>query len=297
MARRSMPSIKVQIYTLVWACALPSIVGFSLLTAHFIDRERDQIKRDTLITARALIQAVDRDLNTGISVAQALSQSPSLDKGDFAAFHAEASKALRPEFPGFHFVLSNRDSVQLLNTALPYGPLLPDPGSAQRIRKVFETGKPVISDVFIGGALKRPLVAIHAPVLRDGKVIYCISTAFVPERLGQTLKEQRLPPDRVVAVFDAQGVIVARSLDAEHSVGKKGAPSLLAQMPARMEAAVEATTLEGLPVYSMYSRWPRPGGGGVLGGPPPGGWSGMLADGNRLGRGGGDWRATQRGVV
>jgi hypothetical protein len=111
--------------------------------------------------------------------------------------------------------------VQLLNTARPYGALLPDPGSAERIRKVFETGKPVISDVFIGGALKRPLVAIHAPVLRDGKVVYCISSAFVPERLGQVLKEQRLPPDRVVAIFDSQGVIVARSLDTERTVGKK----------------------------------------------------------------------------
>jgi signal transduction histidine kinase/DNA-binding response OmpR family regulator len=277
MARDGVPSIKVQIYTLVWACALPAIVGFSLLTAHFIDREREQIKIDTLITARALIQAVDRDLNTGITVALALSHSPNLDKGDFAAFHAEASKALRPEFPGFNFVLSDRDATQLLNTVRSYGPVLPDPGSAARIRKVFDTGKPVISDVFIGGALKRPLVAIHAPVLRDGKVIYCISTAFVPERLGQVLKEQRLPPDRVVAVFDSQGVIVARSLDSENSVGKKGAPSLLAQMPAQMEAAVEATTLEGLPVYSMYSRSAVSGWAVVIGVPRSVVWSEMLA--------------------
>ena len=277
MVRRGLPSIKVQIYSLVWACALPAIVGFALLTAHFIERERDQIKRDTLITARALMLAVDRDLNTGITVALALANSPSLDKRDFAAFHAEASKALRPEFPGFNFVLSDRDSVQLLNTVRPYGPLLPDPGSAARIRKVFETGKPVISDVFIGGALKRPLVAIHAPVLRDGKVVYCISSAFVPERLGQVLKEQRLQHDRVVAVFDSQGVIVARSLDAGRTVGKKGAPSLLAQMQLKQEAAVEATTLEGLPVYSMYSRSPFSGWTVVIGVPRSVVWSEMLA--------------------
>jgi len=277
MVGRRLPSIKVQIYSLVWACALPAIVGFALLTAHFIERERDQIKRDTLITARALILAVDRDLNTGITVALALANSPSLDKRDFAAFHAEATKALRPEFPGFNFVLSDRDSVQLLNTVRPYGPLLPDPGSAARIRKVFETGKPVISDVFIGGALKRPLVAIHAPVLRDGKVVYCISSALVPERLGQVLKEQRLQPDRVVAIFDSQGVIVARSLDAERTVGKKGAPSLLAQMQLRQEAAVEATTLEGLPVYSMYSRSPFSGWTVVIGVPRSVVWSEMLA--------------------
>jgi signal transduction histidine kinase/CheY-like chemotaxis protein len=277
MVRRGLPSIKVQIYSLVWACALPAIVGFALLTAHFIERERDQIKRDTLITARALMLAVDRDLNTGITVALALANSPSLDQRNFAAFHAEATKALRPEFPGFNFVLSDRDSVQLLNTVRPYGPLLPDPGSAARIRKVFESGKPVISDVFIGGALKRPLVAIHAPVLRDGKVVYCISSAFVPERLGQVLKEQRLQPDRVVAVFDSQGVIVARSLDAEGTVGKKGAPSLLAQMQFKQEAAVEATTLEGLPVYSMYSRSPFSGWTVVIGVPRSVVWSEMLA--------------------
>jgi signal transduction histidine kinase/CheY-like chemotaxis protein len=277
MARGRLPSIKVQIYTLVWACALPAIVGFSLLTAHFIEREREQIKFDTLIAARALIQAVDRDLNTGITVALALSHSPSIDKGDFAAFHAEATKALRPEFPGFNFVLSDHDSMQLLNTARPYGAPMPDPGSADRIRKVFETGKPVISDVFIGGALKRPLVAIHAPVLRDGKVIYCISTAFVPERLGQVLKEPRLPPDRVVAIFDSQGTIVARSHDPQRSVGKKGAPSLLAQMPAKMEAAVEATTLEGLPVYSMYSRSAASNWAVVIGVPRSVVWSEMLA--------------------
>ncbi|MYM22004.1 response regulator [Duganella sp. FT135W] len=276
MARRRLPSIKVQIYSLVWACALPAIVGFSLLTAHFVERERDQIRQDTLITARALMQAVDRDLNTGITVALALANSPSLDKRDFAAFHAEATRALRPEFPGFNFVLSDRDAVQLLNTARPYGQPIPDPGSAARIRKVFDTGKPVISDVFIGGALKRPLAAIHAPVLRDGKVVFCISTAFVPERLGQVLKEQRLPPDRVIAIFDAQGVIVARSLDAEHTVGKKGAPSLLAQMPLKMEAAVDASTLEGMPVYSMYSRSPFSGWAVVIGVPRSVVWSEIL---------------------
>ncbi|HEX7985965.1 MAG TPA: response regulator [Duganella sp.] len=249
-----MPTIRSQIYSLVWACALPAIIGFALLTDNFYERERTQIQQDTLITARALIQAVDRDLNTGITVALALANSPSLDSGDIAAFYKQASKVLRPEFPGFNFVLSDRDSLQLMNTVRPYGQLLPDPGSAARIRKVFETGKPVISDLFIGGALKRPLVAIHVPVLRDGRVIYVISTGFVPERLGKVLREQRLPPDRVIAILDSQGVIVARTHEAARFVGHKGAPMLLAKLPLKQEDAIEAVTLEGIPVYSMFSR-------------------------------------------
>ena len=250
----TLPTIRSQIYGLVWACALPAIIGFALLTDNFYERERTQIQQDTLITARALIQAVDRDLNTGITVALALANSPSLDRGDIASFHMQASNVLRPEFPGFNFVLSDRDSVQLMNTVRPYGALLPDPGSAERITRVFETGKPLISDLFIGGALKRPLVAIHVPVLRDGKVIYVISTGYVPERLGQVLKEQRLPPNRVIAIFDSRGVIVARTHEAARFVGHKGAPMVLAKLPLKLEDAIEAVTLEGIPVYSMFSR-------------------------------------------
>nr|WP_315393807.1 response regulator [uncultured Duganella sp.] len=250
----TLPTVRSQLYSLVCACALPAILGFALLTNNFYERERTQIQRDTLITARALIQAVDRDLNTGVSVALALAASPSLDNGDIAAFYKQAASALRPEFPGFNFVLSDRDSVQLMNTVRPYGPLLPDPGSAQRIAKVFETGKPVISDLFIGGALKRPLVAVHVPVLRDGKVIYVISSAFVPERLGQVLRQQRLAANRVIAIIDSHGVIVARTHEAARFVGHKASPSLLARLPLQLEDAIEATTLEGIPVYSMYSR-------------------------------------------
>ncbi|HEX8403181.1 MAG TPA: response regulator [Duganella sp.] len=246
---------------------MPAVIGFALLTNNFFDRERRQIQQDTLITARALIQAVERDLNTGITVALALANSPSLDRGDIAAFQRQATNVLRPEFPGFNFVLSDRNSVQLMNTARPYGALLPDPGSAERVARVFDSGKPVISDLFIGGALKRPLVAVHVPVLRDGKVLYVISAAFVPERLGQVLKEQRLPPDRVIAIIDSQGVIVARTHEAARFVGHKAAPMLLAKLPFKMEDAIEAITLEGIPVYSMYSRLPTSGWTVVVGVP------------------------------
>ena len=49
----TLPTIRSQIYSLVWACALPAIIGFALLTDNFYERERTQIKQDTLITARA----------------------------------------------------------------------------------------------------------------------------------------------------------------------------------------------------------------------------------------------------
>ena len=262
-----LPTIRSQIYSLVWACALPAIFGFALLINNFIVRERTTIEQDTLITARALIQAVDRDLHTGITVAMALANSPSIDSGDFAAFYRQATEVLRPEFPGYNFVLHDRASVQLLNTGRPYGTIYPDPISAPRIAEVFRTGKPLISNLFNAGALKRPLAAIHVPVVRDGKVIYVVSVAFVPERLGQVLREQRLPANRVAAIFDANGVFVARTRDPEKYVGQKVSPDLLARYRLRAEDAIEATTVEGIPVYSMYSRSVQSGWSVVIGVP------------------------------
>lgn len=266
-AKQPLPTIRAQIYALVWACVVPALIGLALLANNFYERERDQIQLESLITARALAQAVDRDLNTGITMAMALSHDASLDKGDLASFYHLASKALRPEFPGFNFVLSDSQSVQLLNTARPFGTRLPDPGSFERINQVFQTGRTLISDVFIGGALQRPLVAVHVPVIREGKVLYVLSVAFLPERLGKILSEQHLPEGRVAGIFDRHGVIVARSHQPEKFVGKYGSASLLAGMSDKGEAAIRTTTLEGTPVYSMYSHSQMSGWAVVIGVP------------------------------
>jgi PAS domain S-box-containing protein len=274
---RQLPTIRKKLAIVVLACALPAAVGFALLTQHFYARERAQIQGDALLTARALVHAVDRDLNAGISVAMALAGSPSLTSNDLGAFYAQAQGALGPQFPGFNVVLSDRNSLQLLNTVRPFGETIPDPGSLERIRRVFQTGKPVISDLFIGGALRRPLVAVHVPVLRDGVVSYCVSIAYVPERMGQVLAEHRLAGNRVVAILDTQGVIVARTHDPKQFVGKKGARALLERLRHTGEDTIEATTLEGIPVYSMFSRSPKTGWTVVVGVPRSAVLTGMLS--------------------
>ncbi|MEC5160335.1 MULTISPECIES: response regulator [unclassified Janthinobacterium] len=272
-----LPTIRKKLAVVVLVCALPAAVGFALLTHHFYGREWAQIQAGSLITARALVQAVDRDLNAGISVAFALAGSPSLDANDLGAFYAQARGALRPQFPGFNVVLSDRDALQLLNTVRPFGETMSDPGSLERIRRVFQTGKPVISDLFIGAALRRPLVAVHVPVVRNGAVVYCLSIALVPERLGQAISEQRLAANRVVAILDSRGVIVARTHDPQKFVGKKAAPALLERLRHAGEDTIEATTLEGIPVYSMFSRSPTSGWTVVVGVPRSAVLTGMLA--------------------
>ena len=259
------PTIRRKIAVLVLACVLPSLLGLGLLVFHFYQRERAQLEADAIQTARALMAAVDRDLSIGEDVALALAESPNIQHNDIAAFHSECTKLLRDEFPGFTFVLSDRNGQQILNAIRPFGEPLPRHGNPEQLRRLFETGKPIISDVFIGGVTKHPLVAIDVPVWRDGKVMYDLSVGFLPERLGKILTEQRLPPDRVVAVLDSKGVIVARTHDPEKFVGGLAAPKVVERVREAEEGVIETTTLEGIPTFANFSRSTRTGWSVVIG--------------------------------
>ena len=179
------------LFALVLAFALPATLGFALLIQHFYVRERVQVERDTLFVVRSMMQAVDRDLDLGIVAARALAMSAELDQGDLAGFHRKATSIVNAGFSGSNIVLSTRDSVQLLNTLRPYGAPIPDPGSRERIQRVFETGQVVVSDVFIGGvtaivwALRSAMRAVTS--LTTGCTLMTLPT--------QALARQRLRSD------------------------------------------------------------------------------------------------------
>ena len=247
------------LFALVLACALPATLGFALLIQHFYTRERVQIGQDSLFVVRSMMQAVDRDLELGIVAARALATSAELDHGDFAAFHRKALGIVDSGFPGANFVLSTRDSVQLLNTLRPVGEPMPDPASRERIERVFDTGQVVVSDVFIGGFTGKPMVAVHVPVLRQGKVVYCLSVGFQPSHLGGLLSAGNLPKDRVIVIVDRQGKVIARTLDAARFVGKPASPGLVKRLSETDEDVFESETLEGVPVYTIFTRSAKSG--------------------------------------
>ncbi len=254
-----LPPIRLKLAMVVLACIVPSLIGLGLLVAHFYDRERVQLERDALQTVRALTAAVDRDLGIGENVALALATSSNIATNNLAAFYAQAKSLIRDEFPGFTFVLSDASGQQRLNTIRPFGDPLPNHGNPDQLRRVFETGKPIISDVYIGGVLRRPLVGIDVPVWQDGKVVYDLSVAFLPERLGRILTEQRLPPGRIISIFDTKGVIVARTHLAEKYVGRKGFSTVIQRIQETTEATMETQTLEGIPVFVAFHRSPTTG--------------------------------------
>ena len=246
-------TIRRQLVRLVAATVIPAAVCTTLLIGYAHDRQSALVENRTLDVARALAQTVDRELARYQAAMAALATSPHLSSGDLAAFHRQARHAMR-ELPGDIFVLSDASGQQLVNTQQPFGEPLPRRASISQVRRVFETGKPAISDLFVGETARRLLVAIDVPVRLDDRVAYALALAVFPERLGEILKYQKIQPDWVVSIFDSQGTIVARNHAAEQFIGQKGAPALVQRMAQVAEGRVETETLEGIPVVAVFSR-------------------------------------------
>lgn len=249
-------SVRSILGCLVFACLVPGLVGAALLFFHKYQNGRAQMEKDTIQTARALTQAVDAQLLKAQVVAQSLASADSLAKRNFADFHRRALEVLATTKPGTNIVLTDQTGQQIVNTLVEFGRPLPRGSDTTVLRRVFETGKPVISDLFIGGVTKRHIMSIDVPVSINGKVTYVLSAGIQPDDFSAILQKQRLPSDWVAAIFNPTGTIVARTHASEQFVGQKGTAEFIQRIREMPEGTMESTTREGIPVVSAFSRSP-----------------------------------------
>jgi diguanylate cyclase (GGDEF)-like protein len=245
-------TIRSTLALLVTACVLPALLMAMVLIPYSYQREKSQLVRDSIATARALAFAVDKELASAEAALLALATSPHLDSNDFSAFYAQAQDVLRDQI-ATNIVLTDASGQQRINTLRPLGEPLPGAGIPQVLR-IFETGKPTITDLFVGPVSHRPLVAVAVPVRRGNAVLYSLSMAMGPERLANVFVNQRLPADWIGSVFDSAGNVVARTHEMERFVGRKGASALIQRMTKTSEDAIETDTIEGIPVVYVFSR-------------------------------------------
>jgi signal transduction histidine kinase len=251
---RPLSTIRRQLGWLVAATAVPAVMAGAVLGAYSYERQRSIIEERTLETARALVQVVDRQLAASQVAVKLLAKSPHLASGDLAAFHRQAVEAL-PDVSGTNFVLIDSSGRQVLNTLRPFGDPLDSETELRmaHVRQVFATRRPATSDLFIGAVTGKPVIAVDAPVFRNGRVVYDLAMGVSPDRLGEILALQQVPEGWVASIFDSQGTIVARTHDPATYVGKKAVLPLLQRMSLSREGHVEMPTLEGIPVMAVFS--------------------------------------------
>ena len=183
-----------------------------------------------LETARALSMVVDQQLATMQASATALATSPALARGDFATFHKQAQTVLQDYPPNYVFALSDRSGQELVHTAVPFGRPLPIRGALDVVQRVFDTGKPALTNLYEGTRSGIYVFGIQVPVFRGGRVVYDLELSVHPGDFQRIFLQQHLPPEWTIAILDANHVTVARSRFPKTSVGRLANPILVKRM-------------------------------------------------------------------
>ena len=243
---------------LVIACIVPAAATAGILILLSYQRERASTERDMVATARALMQAVDADLNGVQSTLHVLAASRQLAAGNLRGFYAEA-QALLPSQIGSNIVVHDTTGQQLLNTIKPYGAKLPRETDLRMIDRVVETRKPVVSDLFKGPVTGRWVIGFSVPVIIEGEIKYLLGMGLFSDRLGEVLRRQKIPPGWIVAILDRSGTIGARTESPEQFIGRKAPAAFLERASVAEEGSFEVLSSEGIPIFGGFSKSPRTG--------------------------------------
>lgn len=253
MKPRRITSIRSSLAWLVAACLLPAMVLVAGILYHNYQQQRAELSRASISSARALMSSIDREFSSTQLSLRSLSTSPALGNRDYAAFHDQAEQVLGRQFAS-SIVLIDADGQQRVNTTVPYGKTLPRAGNKAQLERVLTSGKSDISNLFVGPVLKRPLISVAVPVYSGGIVTHSLVGVVLPEYIQKILTDQHLSPSYIGAIFDASGTVVARTRDINRFLGKTVTPELLKRLNVVDEDVFEATTLEGIPVATAFTR-------------------------------------------
>jgi PAS domain S-box-containing protein len=223
-AERRPPSLRFHLVGLVLASLFPALTIGGAAAWHLAESYSRSFEARLQDTARALALYLDREIEHQVGAVAALAASPTMAREDLAAFGPWARRV--SEALGGWVIVNDAapGHRQLLNTNLPEDVPLPPPsppgeGAWNVIRRAAETRQPAVSDLFVGRASGRAVVAIAAPVLREGQVTRVVVLSIDPARLSRQLQAKGPSGGAYVSVADSQGRIVARSRDHERFLG------------------------------------------------------------------------------
>jgi signal transduction histidine kinase/CheY-like chemotaxis protein len=254
--REAVRPLRVYLLILVLGALLPGTLLTGVLVWRAFENNHAASERRLLDSARVDAAALDREFVGTISTLQALATSPTLDRGDLEAFHAEGSR-IQSTQPGWYAVmLLALDGTALVSTRRSWGtPLLPS-AEPDSLGRIVETHEPVV------GSVVRPprggpehLFPIRVPVMRNGELKYALSAIVHVESLARVVPRQLTNSEEWTrAILDGEGTIAVRTRGAEDYVGTRATDAFRERLRMAPETISGETTRDGVPVYAATSR-------------------------------------------
>jgi two-component sensor histidine kinase len=225
------------------ALALPLLALALFALNRMASLEEAEIEQRVLQVAGDLAGDIDREIERVTVTLETLATSDALARGDLAAVHAHASRALKRDRAGI--LLVDREHKQLLNTRAAFGSALPPTSDPETAQKAFGTKQRQVSNLFMGVVSGQPIVNVWVPVL-DAKqeVRYVLAMALDATRFESLLQAQSLEPQWITGITDNKGIILARSERHAEFVGKP-LPKELLESSRAARGVFRATSVAG----------------------------------------------------
>ncbi len=248
--RSSTPRLGVYLVLLTLAAVVP----VSLLAAYFLYRlaRSEEQRLEDYVSAKVgqVVAALDRDLNAIVGAAEVLAELPEVRTGDFEKLR-DRVKTVGDRL-GVNIVVRDPAGNHLFNILLPEGEkartTLPEDDVVRA------TMRPVITNLFTGSAVREPFVSVVAPVRGpEGDLRYLMNATIRPTRILSAIQATVLP-GTLAAVSDANGTVVARTIEHERYVGKPGVPQIVAAMNEAAEGSWTGPGLDGNSVRLRFAR-------------------------------------------
>jgi signal transduction histidine kinase len=238
---------------LVVTALVPLLIFAIAMVVSSARSEREVFERGATERTRALITAVDAELQNSISTLEALATSNRLDSGDLRGFYDEAGRVLKSQRGWKNIIVSDPSGASLLNLLRPLDSKL-DPVVEQRsFDQVLKTLKPAVGDILLGPLIGEYGFIMRVPIRRDGSTKYVLSAVISTQSIDELISPQRLPKDWVGVVLDFNKRFVTRTVEPERNVGRLASDSLRAALDRSPEGWFRGTTVEGWDVYTPYS--------------------------------------------
>lgn len=214
-AARGSLSVGVLLGLLIAVIILPALIFSLILLQRNNAAQQELVTTLAEATAGSIVESVDRQLLGTVMTLRVLSTAGELEAGDLAGFQVRAQPVL--DAANAYLSVLDAGMNQIMNTRVPFGTPLQRTGDPEAARRALETGRPVISDGFIGPVTGRWVFNAILPLERDeedGPQLLVISQH--PETLAGTLARRTLGGGWNAALIDTRGTVLASTLMLSH---------------------------------------------------------------------------------
>ncbi len=237
--------------------AIPALLAGVCVGYQYTVSQTKEIYENSLRVAHSAAAIIDVELDTGLSTLDTLATTTEIMSGDFHGFYTKVKSLHLPE--GSWIFVTDRDSNIVVNSRMntegPYGMTAVKDFNDQ----VFRSGKEIVSGILYGKNSNEWLTAIGYPVPHGGKeALYVVYYVFPAHHWLDVLTNMDLPDGWFLTLDDADGNVIARTMNHDKFVGKPSVKPIFDRIktmqPGETGIWSNMVSLEGKPIIGAYHK-------------------------------------------